>query len=108
MINYVCMYLCYCQKSAERQRPKNIFIFQFLCLTWGLKSGLTSNKPTHLVLNYGDFVIWQRSTIFRCSIQKAKSSDDIRRFPKDMKKMIAFDQKTLFLHLGKYSQMGPS
>ena len=28
-------------------RPRNIFIFSFWCLTWGLKTDLTSNKPTH-------------------------------------------------------------
>ena len=31
---------------------RNIFIFSFWCLSWGLKSGLTSIKPTHYLLNY--------------------------------------------------------
>ena len=30
--------------------------FPFWCLTWSLNSvGLTSNKPTHCLLDYGDF-----------------------------------------------------
>ena len=32
----------------------NIFIFSFWCLTCDLNSGLTSNKPTHYLLDYGD------------------------------------------------------
>ena len=39
----------------EGSRRKNIFIFSFWCLTWGLNSCLTSNKPTHYLLDYGDF-----------------------------------------------------
>ena len=35
-----------------RSRWWTIFIFSFWCLTWGLKSGLTSNKPTHYLLGF--------------------------------------------------------
>ena len=34
-------------------RRRNIFIFSFRCLTWGLNLGLTSNKSTHYLLDYG-------------------------------------------------------
>ena len=34
-------------------RPRNIFVFSFWCLTWDLNSGLTSNKPTYHLLDYG-------------------------------------------------------
>ena len=33
---------------------RNIFIFSFWCLTWDLNSGITSNKPRHNLLHYGD------------------------------------------------------
>ena len=35
-------------------RCVSIFIFSFCCLTWCLNSDLTSNKPTHYLLDYGD------------------------------------------------------
>ena len=35
---------------------RNIFILSFLCLTWDLNSGLTSNKPIHYLLDYGDSI----------------------------------------------------
>ena len=31
-----------------------IFIFSFLCLTWNLNMSLTSNEPTHYLLDYSD------------------------------------------------------
>ena len=37
---------------------RNIFILSFLCLTWALNLGLTSNKPTHYLLDYGDFIYY--------------------------------------------------
>ena len=43
-------------RSAERTSGRrNIFIFAFWCLTWALNCGLMSNKPTHYLLDYGDF-----------------------------------------------------
>ena len=27
----------------------------YVCLTWGLNCGFTSNKPTHYQLDFGDF-----------------------------------------------------
>ena len=40
----------------RRSQRQNIFffIFSFWCLTWSLKRGLTSNKPTHYLWDYGD------------------------------------------------------
>ena len=48
----------FCQKSAERKSPKKffLFIFHFLWLTWDTNPGFTSNKPTHYLLDYGDFL----------------------------------------------------
>ena len=36
----------------------------YVCLTWGLNSGLTSNKPTHFLIEYGDFIIYDCGFIF--------------------------------------------
>ena len=35
-----------------------LFVFCFRCLAWGSNPGFTSNKPTHYLLDYGDFMIW--------------------------------------------------
>ena len=37
---------------------RNIFSYYWRCLTWGSNRGLTSNKPTHFILDYGDFNIY--------------------------------------------------
>ena len=35
---------------------RNLFFYiSFRCLTWGTNLGFTSNKPTHYLLDYGDF-----------------------------------------------------
>ena len=34
---------------------RNIFLLTFWCLIWDAKPGLSSNKPTHYQLDYGDF-----------------------------------------------------
>ena len=34
---------------------RQFFIILFWFLAWGLNSGLTSNKPTHYLLDYGDY-----------------------------------------------------
>ena len=47
------------QKSTMRKsRKKNVFIYSFWCLTWILNRGLTSNKPTYYLPDYGDFKCW--------------------------------------------------
>ena len=33
------------------------FVFSYWCLTWSLNLGLTSNKPTHYLQDWGDFII---------------------------------------------------
>ena len=43
-------------------RRRNIFIFSSSCLTVGLNLGLTSNKPTHYLLDYGDFLDFVNKT----------------------------------------------
>ena len=48
----------FCRKSAER-KSKIFFIFSFLCLTWDLNPGFTSNKQTHCLLDYGNFTMIQ-------------------------------------------------
>ena len=53
----------FCQKSAERgNRQRNTFCILFWCLTWGSNLGFTSKKPTHYLLDYGDFT----ESILRC------------------------------------------
>ena len=48
----------FCQKSAERKSSKKcIFNSSFASLTWVLNLGLTSNKPAHYILDYGDFFL---------------------------------------------------
>ena len=37
-------------------RWRNTFHILFWYLAWGWKPGITSNKPTHYVLDYGDFL----------------------------------------------------
>ena len=50
-------------------RRSNIFIFSFWCLTLGLNSDLTSNKPTHYLLDYGDFKLFTNYTFRkRCQV----------------------------------------
>ena len=45
------------QKCPERKSPKKcFFIYSFWCLTCGLNCGLMSNKLTHLLLDYGDYI----------------------------------------------------
>ena len=46
----------FCQKSAERKSPKKYFFrISFWCLVWDLNPGFSSNKPTHYILDHGDF-----------------------------------------------------
>ena len=42
------------QKSAERKSPKKYFL-NFFMSVWGSNPGFSSNKPTHYLLDYGDF-----------------------------------------------------
>ena len=47
----------FCQKSAERgNRRRNTFRTLFWCLAWN--PGFSSNKPTHYLLDYGDFILY--------------------------------------------------
>ena len=71
----------FCQKSAERKSQKkyfvyeiffflNIFIFSFWSLTLDTKTGSTSNKATHHLLDHGNFKnqhYWQIVKHFRGS-----------------------------------------
>ena len=44
----------YSQRNLLRESwARNILIFFFWCQSWDLKAGLTSNKPTHYILDYG-------------------------------------------------------
>ena len=45
----------FCQKSAERNRRRNTFRILFWRLAWGSNPGFSSNKPTHYLLDHGDF-----------------------------------------------------
>ena len=36
-------------------RRRNTFLISFWCLAWGSNPGFSSNKPTHYLLDHGDF-----------------------------------------------------
>ena len=58
----------YGQKSADRKSPKKYFGFHISlwCLTQDTNQGFTSNKPTHNLLDYGDFKIYaNKSEVIR-------------------------------------------
>ena len=62
-------------ERGERKLKKKFFDISFRCLTWALSRSLTSNKPTHYLLLYGDFMPWVRlikriklSSLFRRSL----------------------------------------
>ena len=38
-------------------RRRNIFRISFWCLAWDSNPGLSSNKPTHYLLDHGDFML---------------------------------------------------
>ena len=69
--------LTVCTRYQVKGIPwRNIFIFSFWCLTWGLSSGLTSNKLIHYILDYGDFNIfsmWYSSPIGKLPIARLKT-----------------------------------
>ena len=49
---------------------RNIFFhISFCCLTWGLNSGLMSNKPTHYLQGYGEFNGYHR---FQCITDRTR------------------------------------
>ena len=43
-------------------RRRNPFRISFWCLTWGSNPGFSSNKPTHYLLDHGDFYIFKKQT----------------------------------------------
>ena len=46
----------FCQKSAERKSPKKYYFnILFWCLAWNTNPDFMSNKPTHHLLDNGDF-----------------------------------------------------
>ena len=46
----------FCQKSAEWKSPKKYFFSYFVLMSGlGLEPWLSSNKPTHYLLDHGDF-----------------------------------------------------
>ena len=52
----------FCQKSAERKSLKKYFSYFVLMSRLGLDPGFSSNKPTHYLLDHGDF--WKLLWIF--------------------------------------------
>ena len=46
----------FCQKSAERKSPKKYFSYFVLMSGLGLNPRFSSNKPTHYLLEHGDFM----------------------------------------------------
>ena len=66
----------FCQKSAERKSPKNTFVFMS---GLRLNPGFSSNKPTHYLLNPGDF-IWCIKLLKELSSSKLKRVENIEYF----------------------------
>ena len=60
----LCILGIFAGNLLRQNRRRNTFCILFWCLAWGLKPGLTSNKPTHYLLDYGDF-LYLVSTIVR-------------------------------------------
>ena len=52
-----CFVIVFARNLLRGSPRRNIFKFSFLPLVWGLKSGLMSNKTTHCLLDYGDFIM---------------------------------------------------
>ena len=51
------LYLHFYQKSYERKSLKKYFLHIFVrCLTCDTNPGFMCNKPTHYLLDYGDFM----------------------------------------------------
>ena len=71
---------CYCQKSAERKSPKkyfSYFVLMLCCLAWNSNLGFLSNKPTHYLLDHGDFIFIQ---LFFLNKKKNKSKNKSREY----------------------------
>ena len=43
----------------EEIAEENTFCILFWCLSWGSNPGFTPNKPTHYLLDYGDWMLTQ-------------------------------------------------
>ena len=56
-------FICSCQKFVfarnllRGNRRINTFSISFWCLAWDSNPGFSSNKPTHYLLDHGDFII---------------------------------------------------
>ena len=46
----------FARNQLRRNRRRNTFRISFWCLAWGSNPGFSSNKPTHYLLDYGDFI----------------------------------------------------
>ena len=59
----------FARKLLRGNRWRNIFVhISFWCLSWDGKPGFTSNKPTHYVLEYGDFWWFQHLNLLKYQI----------------------------------------
>ena len=55
MIKFLLDSQSFCQKSAERKSPEKYFLYFVLMSGLGFEPGFSSNKPTHNLLDHGDF-----------------------------------------------------
>ena len=63
----------FCQNSAERRnRRRNTFRISFWCLAWDSNPGFSSNKPTHYLLDHGDFVVKSHYIYYKKSVFSRK------------------------------------
>ena len=71
--------ICYDEIAEE------LFLFSFWCLTWDTNPGFTSNKQTHYLLDYGDYVVTlvYNKIILPCPRPDIETKYEIflRRFP---------------------------
>ena len=49
-----------------------LFVFCFWCLAWGSNPGFSSNKPTHYLLDHGDFYTFKHICVINKFVWKVK------------------------------------
>ena len=63
-IFYLFILRVFARNLLRENRRRNTFRISFWCLAWGSNSGFSSNKPTHYLLDHGDFFNFASKTLF--------------------------------------------
>ena len=59
----------FARNLLRRNRRRNIFRISFWCLAWDSNPGFSSNKPTHYLLDHGDFKIRSFTKVFSMALR---------------------------------------